>query len=158
MAEVAVATPQNHLVTDKNAGTAQAHGLPTPGSTPEPETARIKADEERQRVESQNANAQRNPASVESVPKPENKSGDGDKSAATGDAATGRAATGNATTGNAATGNAATGNAATGDAATSNNPDAMDGVEKTAPKPAPTQLHLEAYKSFGEILGILLNA
>lgn len=143
MAEVVVTTPQNPLVTDKNTGTAQTHGLPTPGSTPEPETARIKADEERQRVESQNANAQRNPASVESVPKPEDKSGDGDKSAATGDTATGDAATGNAATGDAAT--------------TSNKPDGMEGVEKTTPRPERTHWHLKAYKSCGEILGVLVN-
>jgi hypothetical protein len=163
MAEVVVTAPQDPPVTDKNKGKPQASGLPTPGSTPEPETARNKADEERQRGESQNANAQQ----------PKDKSGgDGGKSEEhTGgskeqtnghdkSAATGNAPTGDAPTGDAPTGDAPTGDAPTGGAATTGNEAPKNGDEmETEPTPRleRTKLHLEAYESFGEILGMLLD-
>lgn len=43
-------SPSEPVVSDKNPATGQAHGLPTPESTPEPDAARLKEDEKRRQA------------------------------------------------------------------------------------------------------------
>lgn len=139
MAEVGVTTQSGLPVTNKNIGTVRTHGLNTPEITPPPEKARNEAENARRQAEVKNVDAQRKKTSPESPkgesppsPKGESPPNPKGKSPPSPKDESPPSPKGGS------------------------EGDKME-VEKTTPKPERTQWHLEAYESFSEMLGILLN-